>query len=277
MLLVAYAAYILHMVVVYSLTVKAMGGLSPIQFFKGMLPAILFAFSSASSVGTLPLNLECVQKLGAKKDVASLNAKLHESKAYNIFQTGVTATAVFTGGMTTTMKCFVAGTLVLTASGLIAIEQIKVGDIVYAADEESLDVSLKPVLETYIRETSSLIHITVNGEEIISTYDHPYYVNKKGFVSAELLWIGAELVDKNGKVFQVEQIYREKLDDESEKVYNFKVEECHTYFVGSLAILVHNANYPDHMTADGKLKPNTEYSAGEHDYTYKTDSLMNYN
>ena len=70
-LLVAYAAYILHMVVVYSLTVKAMGGLSPIQFFKGMLPAILFAFSSASSVGTLPLNLECVQKLGAKKDVAS--------------------------------------------------------------------------------------------------------------------------------------------------------------------------------------------------------------
>ena len=59
------------MVVVYSLTVKAMGGLSPIQFFKGMLPAILFAFSSASSVGTLPLNLECVQKLGAKKDVAS--------------------------------------------------------------------------------------------------------------------------------------------------------------------------------------------------------------
>lgn len=112
-------------------------------------------------------------------DIASLNAKLHESKAYNIFQTGVTATAVFTGGMTTTMKCFVAGTLVLTASGLIAIEKIKVGDIVYAANEETLDVSLKPVLETYIRETSNLIHITVNGEEIISTYDHPYYVRKK--------------------------------------------------------------------------------------------------
>ena len=112
-----------------------------------------------------------VDKAFGKGDIAALNARLHESKAYNIFQTGVTAVAVFTGGMTTTMKCFVAGTLVLTASGLIAIEQIKVGDIVYAADEESLDVSLKPVLETYIRETSSLIHITVNGEEIISTYD----------------------------------------------------------------------------------------------------------
>lgn len=70
-LLVAYIAYILHMVIVYSTTVKVLGGLNPLQFFKGMLPAMMFAFSSASSVGTLPLNLECVQKMGAKKDVAS--------------------------------------------------------------------------------------------------------------------------------------------------------------------------------------------------------------
>lgn len=48
-----------------------MGGLSPLAFFKGMMPAIIFAFSSASSVGTLPINLDCVQKLGAKKEVAS--------------------------------------------------------------------------------------------------------------------------------------------------------------------------------------------------------------
>ena len=48
-----------------------LGGLSPIEFFKGMLPAIMMAFSSASSVGTLPLNLECTEKLGADKEVAS--------------------------------------------------------------------------------------------------------------------------------------------------------------------------------------------------------------
>ena len=40
-------------------------------FFKGMMPAILFAFSSASSVGTLPLNMECTQKMGASKEVSS--------------------------------------------------------------------------------------------------------------------------------------------------------------------------------------------------------------
>ena len=70
-LLTAYICYIVHALVVYSLTVKAMGGMSPGQFFKGMLPAIIFAFSSASSVGTLPINLDCVTKLGAKKEVAS--------------------------------------------------------------------------------------------------------------------------------------------------------------------------------------------------------------
>ena len=70
-LLAAYIAYVAHAVVVYSLTVKLMGGLSPIKFFKGMLPAIMFAFSSASSVGTLPINMECTEKLGAKKEIAA--------------------------------------------------------------------------------------------------------------------------------------------------------------------------------------------------------------
>ena len=139
------------------------------------------------------------------------------------------------------MKCFVAGTLVLTASGLVAIENIKPGDMVYAADAETLEVSTKQVLETYIRETSSLVHLTINGENIISTYDHPYYVKDKGFVSAEALWIGAELIDKNGNVVLVEQLYRENLGDESVKVYNFQVDDYHTYFVSEYCILVHNA------------------------------------
>lgn len=70
-LMVAYISYIAHAVCVYSLTLKGFAGISPITFFKGMMPAIMMAFSSASSVGALPLNLECVEKLGARKDVAS--------------------------------------------------------------------------------------------------------------------------------------------------------------------------------------------------------------
>ena len=51
-LLAAYICYIVHMAVVYSLTVKAIGGMSPLDFFKNMFPAMIFAFSSSSSVGT---------------------------------------------------------------------------------------------------------------------------------------------------------------------------------------------------------------------------------
>ena len=70
-LLTAYIGYLIHAVCVYSMTVKVLGGVSPLEFFKKMLPAILFAFSSASSVGTLPLNLDCTEKLGASREVAS--------------------------------------------------------------------------------------------------------------------------------------------------------------------------------------------------------------
>ena len=70
-LLVAYLGYVLHAIVVYSGAVKLFTGMNPLAFFKGMLPAIMFAFSSASSVGTLPINMECTEKLGADKSISS--------------------------------------------------------------------------------------------------------------------------------------------------------------------------------------------------------------
>lgn len=70
-LLAAYISYILHAVIVYSVAVKIGAGIGPVEFFKGMMPAIMFAFSSASSVGTLPINMQCTEKLGAKKEVSS--------------------------------------------------------------------------------------------------------------------------------------------------------------------------------------------------------------
>ena len=70
-LLAAYVCYIVHAVVVYSFAVKTIGGISPLTFFKEMLPAIMFAFCSASSVGTLPINMECTEKLGTSREIAS--------------------------------------------------------------------------------------------------------------------------------------------------------------------------------------------------------------
>jgi len=75
-LLAAYIAYILHAGLVYSFAVKTLGGLSPLKFFKGLLPAMMLAFSSASSVGTLPLNIDCTKKLGAREDIVNFTLPL---------------------------------------------------------------------------------------------------------------------------------------------------------------------------------------------------------
>ena len=70
-LLTAYICYLTHMIVVYSFAVKTLGGLKPLDFLKGQLPAIIFAFSSSSSVGTLPINMKGCEKMGADKEVTS--------------------------------------------------------------------------------------------------------------------------------------------------------------------------------------------------------------
>ena len=68
---VAYLGYILHMIIVYSAAVKSMAGMNPVSFFKNMIPAIIFAFTSTSSVATLPLTKECSDKMGANPEYSS--------------------------------------------------------------------------------------------------------------------------------------------------------------------------------------------------------------
>ena len=71
------------------------------------------------------------------------------------------------------------------------------------------------------------------------------------------------------KKHQVEEL------DELVDVYNFKVEDYHTYFVGDCTVWVHNKNCPSYMKEEGTLKPNQKYMTGENGYTYKTDSNGN--
>ena len=208
------------------------------KFVKGTASVTKVVSTAMGGFDTVAL----LDKAFGTGDIASLNAKLHESKAYNYFQVGVSAVAVLTNGMTSTMSCFVAGTLIMTAVGLVAIENIKVGDVVVSADPETVEVQNKPVVDVFTREVDRLVHLTINNEEIITTFDHPFYVKGKGFINATNLWIGAELVNKDGHTIVVENIFKEYLEDQTVKVYNFKVDDYHTYFVGRDYIWVHNAD-----------------------------------
>ena len=80
----------------------------------------------------------------------------------------------------------------------------------------------------------------MNGEEIITTETHPFYVNNRGFVNAGELKVGDELLDPNKNILLVEN-FDVELTEEPVKVYNFEVEDFHTYHVGRLGVLVHNA------------------------------------
>ena len=143
------------------------------------------------------------------------------------------------GAINAATSCFVAGTPVLTEDGDKPIEDVTVGDYVWAWDEATGTTELKQVVETYVNETSELTHIFVNGEEIVATPTHPFYCPVKGWTDAAHLRAGDILVLVNGEYVVVEKIQHELLENPV-KVYNFQVQDYHTYYVAESGVLVHN-------------------------------------
>lgn len=71
-IIVVYAACILHAVVVYSSCLKVFSNFSPVKFFKGLFPAMAIAFTTSSSSGTLPVTMKCAEEnLGVPKSISS--------------------------------------------------------------------------------------------------------------------------------------------------------------------------------------------------------------
>ena len=93
--------------------------------------------------------------------------------------------------------------------------------------------------QAYIREVPQLVHLTINNELISTTVDHPFYVQGQGFVNAGELKAGSEVVNADGETYSIENI-RLELVENPVTVYNFQVEDFHTYHVGENGILVHN-------------------------------------
>ena len=70
-ILCAYIGYIVHAVLVYSMSARMFAGISPFRFFRKAAPAMIFAFTSTSSAATLPISKECADELGADKDISA--------------------------------------------------------------------------------------------------------------------------------------------------------------------------------------------------------------
>lgn len=79
----------------------------------------------------------------------------------------------------------------------------------------------------------------MDGEEIVCTAEHPFYVVGKGFVPARELNEGDNLISSDGVQVKTDFLKIEYLQF-SETTYNFEVEDFHTYYVSKNYFLTHN-------------------------------------
>ncbi len=135
--------------------------------------------------------------------------------------------------------CFVAGTQIKTPEGNKNIEDIEVGDEVYSYDYYDGKIAIKGVTELFVNEASNLVNVDIEGESIISTPSHPYYVSGVGFKEASELDVGDNLLLVDGSTEEIENISYINFESPVE-VYNFSVEDWHTYYVSNTGVLVHN-------------------------------------
>lgn len=138
------------------------------------------------------------------------------------------------------MFCFVAGTAVLTTFGKKAIENIQVGDVIPCVDHITGETAEKRVINTPVNKVNRLIEPDIDGEIIQCTETHPFQVKSRGWVEASDLAPNDIVYNKDWNTAVVKSVGLLELDEPVE-VFNFEVEDCHTYFVRGIGVLVHNA------------------------------------
>lgn len=161
--------------------------------------------------------------------------------------------------------CFIAGTKVLTDHGHKNIEDIEVGDLVLAYDEETGETAYKPVVQLFRNTTKEWCTVEVRGGdgelyEITSTPGHKYFIPEnrvrkdsralehasyaglsEKWVSACDLKRGDKVLLSDGTLCEVEGVSCKKLSA-PETTYNLEVADFHTYYVSDAYVLVHNRN-----------------------------------
>lgn len=94
--------------------------------------------------------------------------------------------AVFMAGQP---GCFNGDTLVKTSNGYVAIKDIKVGDSVYTINEKTNEIELKVVNDVlcYDNTNENILEIEFdNGEKVICTENHEFFINGKWIKAKDL-------------------------------------------------------------------------------------------
>ncbi|HQB63718.1 MAG TPA: dicarboxylate/amino acid:cation symporter [Sedimentibacter sp.] len=77
LIIVVYAGCAIHALFTYSSTLWIFAKVTPMQFFKGIAPAMVFSFTTASSSATLPITMKRTEEnLGVPKSICSFTLPL---------------------------------------------------------------------------------------------------------------------------------------------------------------------------------------------------------
>ena len=155
------------------------------------------------------------------------------------------------GGPPTRHECFAAGTLVWTKTGMQAIDTLKPGDLVLTMDEQTGELSFRPVLNTTLRAPSPLVNLTAGGYQLTSTPGHPFWVEGRGWQMAKELQPGDQILSSTGRPVELVSVEDSGTEQEA---YNLIVEGNNNYFVGPQGLLSHDnsARRPELARAAGR-------------------------
>jgi hypothetical protein len=146
----------------------------------------------------------------------------------------------------------------MTAEGEVPISAIQVGDLVLAYDEETGETGYYTVTAVMVHIDPTIVYLTIDGETIETTPEHPFYVmesapwlatgeTKGRWVDAGELHVGDAVRQADGTTGMVQAVV---VVERSQPMYNLTVAVAHTFFVGEQQWLVHNID----CDAYGKLK-----------------------
>ncbi len=126
--------------------------------------------------------------------------------------------------------CFSGRMLIDVAGGKKRADAIRVGDLVASRSEFDPNgpVEYKEVQEVFVR-LGALVNLHVAGQIIETTAEHPFYAFGRGWVEAWALQIGDLLIARDGELIPVRGVAP---SGALESVYNWRVADYHTYFVG---------------------------------------------
>ena len=140
------------------------------------------------------------------------------------------------------ISCFTGDTEVITKNGIKLIQDIQAGDYVQCRNEDTLLNELCVVEKVHKNQNREILELVIkdmhNMAEIFrTTPNHRFWLKNVGWTEAVDLMPGDILLDLNGNELEViDAIF----SDETEMTYNLDVKNHHSYFVGELAVWVHN-------------------------------------